>query len=97
MDGGLVGERGIEGGEQVGIICSRKDLIQFINSVTNAEDKEPNSASFHSDDLFYLLVDCLEVVDHLYLGAVDDELHVGDGKAFWVHHLLLRYLAEVDG
>ena len=71
MEGALVGERGIEGGEQffmIGIVI----VIQFIYSVTNTEDEDSNSAAFLLDDLFYLLVDCLEVVDDLCLGAVDD-------------------------
>ena len=72
-------------------------VIQFINSVANAEDEDSNSAAFVSDDLLYLLVDCLEVVDDFCLGAIDDELNVGDGKAFRVHHLLLSNLAEVSG
>ena len=70
---------------------------EFIDSVTNAEDKYSNSAASLSYDLLYLLIDCLEVVDDLCFGAIDDELHVGDGKAFRVHHLLLRNLAEVGG
>ena len=96
MEGGLVGERGVEGGEQVLMIKSHL-AFKLVNSVTNTEDEDSNSAAFLSDDLLYLLVDCLEVVEDLCLGAVDDELHVGDGKAFRVHHLLLRNLAEVGG
>ena len=63
--------------------------------MTNTEDKEPDSADFVSDDLLYLLVDCLEIVDDLCLSIVNDELHVGYGKSFRVHHQLLRHLAEV--
>ena len=89
MDGVLVGEGGIEGGEQVFILLVR-------DSKSNIEYEDSYSALFLQDDLLRLLADCLEVVDDLSLCAVDDELHVGDGKSFGVHHQLLGYLAEVS-
>ena len=56
MEGALVGEGGVEGSEQVGVISSEW-VYQFTYSVTNTEDEDSNSAAFISDDLFYLLVD----------------------------------------
>ena len=91
MQGVHVGERGVEGGEQVGVI-----FIPLRDGVTNTNYKDSYSAALLSDDLLYLLVDCLEVVDDLCLGAVNDELHVVDSKALLVHHLLLCYLAEIS-
>ena len=72
-------------------------IFQLIDSKPNTEDEDSNSALLISDDLLHHLADCLEVVVDLCLGAVDDELHVGDGKSFRVHHQLLGYLAEVSG
>ena len=58
MEGVLVRERSIEG-------CEKLFIIQLSNSETNTEDEDSYSAAFILDDLLYLLVDCLEVVDDL--------------------------------
>ena len=70
------------------------ECTQLIDSKSNIEDKDPYSALFVLDDLFRLLADSLEVVVDLCLGAVDDELHVGDGQCFRVHHKLLCNLSD---
>ena len=72
VDGVLVRERGIQGGEKISIFL-------FGDLKSYAENKDSNPAVVLSRDLIHYLLDCLEVVDDLCLGAVNDELHVGDG------------------
>ena len=51
MEGALVGERGIEGGEKFSMIFIIT-VIQFIDSISDGQDKDSYSAAFISDDLF---------------------------------------------
>ena len=78
MDGVLVGERCIEGREKVFKILTSW-IIQLKDSETNTENEDPDSAAFVSDDLLYFQIDCRKDVGDLFLGAIDDELHVRDG------------------
>ena len=71
--------------------------IQLKDFEANTENEDSYSAGFVSDDLLYSLVDFHKVADYLFLSAIDDELHVRDGKCFRVHHLLLSSLSEVGG
>ena len=72
VDGVLVRERGVQVGQKI-IIMVFGDIESY------AEDEDSNSTVLRSRDLIHHLLDCLKVVDDLYLGAVYDELHVGDG------------------
>ena len=72
VDGVKDRRRGVQG--------SKKRTIKLLgNFKSYAEKKDSNPAVFLSRDLIHRLLDCLEVVDDLCLGAVDDELHVRDG------------------